>query len=208
MRALLERSTLARVAVALAAVVCILGLVHEADAGDDFGLPRASFIPDGVFTAFGLPIPARAADPEPVLLTGPVEKHLRPRRIWAAAKGRPLRIALQRPRKLAPATKTAVRVGERHPHRASSAEAFRLVPPPVRTALVSIYGDRTLRSGDAVMLQDGIHVFRDDGFWPHRPRDFVRLRSVAGLDWHLRRTLEPFDNNPPTRWTSIMVPPA
>ena len=72
-----------------------------------------------------------------------------------------------------------------------------------RPALVSIFQDATLRSGDAVMMADGIHVFHGVGAWPLRPRDFVRLPLAASLDWHLRQSLNDLDRNPPTRWTSM-----
>ena len=207
MRALLERAIPVRVAGVLFAAACVSGLVQAAEAGRDAGLRRRTVLPDESLAAFGSGPHAPAAR-EPVERATSAPKRHRPRRIWAAARGRPLRIALERPRSRAVARTGHGRGAAAPVRRASGAPVFRLVPPPGRPALVSIYNDRTLRSGDAVMLGDGVHVFRDDGFWPHRPRDFVKLQEVAGLDWHLRRTLEPFDINPPTRWTSIMVPPA
>ena len=214
MRALLERSKTARVAVAFLAMAGVVSVVHAADAGGDPGIRRETFLPDAILAAFGLsapaPRPSEDAEREPILLKPTVAEHhrARPRRIWAAGHARPLRIALERRRTPENKPKVLVRVAPRPAPKPPSPVVFRLVPPPTKTALVSIFADKTLRSGDAVMLDDGLHVFRDDGFWPHRPRDFVRLQFVAGLDWHLRRTLEPFDKNPPTRWTSIMVPPA
>ena len=74
---------------------------------------------------------------------------------------------------------------------------------PGRPTLVSIYQDRTLREGDAVMMADGIHLFHATEPWPYRPRDFVRLTLTASLGWHLRQTLNDLDRNPPTRWSSI-----
>ena len=70
------------------------------------------------------------------------------------------------------------------------------VPPPHATPAVSIFEDRTLRRGDAVMMQDGMRVFAGARAWPLTPRDFLALRVARGIDLHLRRTLVAIDNLP------------
>ena len=82
------------------------------------------------------------------------------------------------------------------------------LPVPTKPAIVSLLEDRTLRNGDAVMLADGIHVFRGDAAAQHRPRDFVRLQLAESLGWKLRQTLNDLDRNPPTRWTSLVSTPS
>ena len=196
MRALLERSRCARVAVAFLALGAVLGLVRGAAADGDLGLRRDTLWPEAqpIVQTVDAPVPAH---------------HRRARRIWAASRSRPLRVALARHRH-------PTRVAQRHSAtpRVSLARLrpavepavvfpkLIVLPKPPRPALVSIYQDRTLRTGDAVMMADGIHVFRGVGQGPYRPRDFVRLAFVAALDWHLRQTLDALDKNPPTRWSS------
>lgn len=118
------------------------------------------------------------------------------RRIWAASGARPLRITLG--------------VGGTGSVRGRTDAEPQVVfpklpgrPAPPRPTLVTIYQDRTLRDGDAVMMADGIHVFRGTGRSLHRPSDFVRLTFAAALDWHLRQSLDVLDRNPPTRWTAL-----
>ena len=192
MRALLARSRSARAALVILALGAVLGLAHAAAAGGDLGLRRD--------TAWSEPQPAiQLVDvPAPV----PV-RHRHARRIWAASRSRPLRIALARHRHRS----RVADVRRRAPHIRVAAEPQVVFPTPIvlpRPALVSIYQDRTLRDGDAVMMADGIHVFHGAGQWPYRPRDFVKLTFVAALDWHLRQTLDVLDNNPPARWSSLV----
>ena len=200
MRDLLERSCSVRCAVVLLAAAAVLALVHAAAAEDDLGLrlQQALFWP--------LSQPVAAVRP----VTGvPMDDH-RPARLHERA-GRPLRIALYRARHRSRRSvrhdqgAVVSRLARSRSFAAKRAAAPRLLfrPAPGKPAIVSIYEDRTLRRGDAVMLADGIHVFRGEGTWPHRPGDFVRLTLVASLEWHLRRTLDELDKNPPTRWSSI-----
>jgi hypothetical protein len=46
-------------------------------------------------------------------------------------------------------------------------------------ALVSLYRDFTLRSGDAVMTQKGFQVFRGARKYPYNPRDFAHLGASS-----------------------------
>lgn len=195
MRALLERSRSARAAVVLLALVAVLGLAHAAAAGGDLGLRRDTAWPEPQPAIQLVDLPA----PVPV-------RHRHARRIWAASRSRPLRIAMARHRHRS----RVADVRRRAPPLRAAAEpqvvfsTMIALPRPARPALVSIYQDRTLRDGDAVMMADGIHVFHGVGQWPHRPRDFVKLTFVAALDWHLRQTLDVLDKNPPARWSSLV----
>ncbi len=204
MRALLERSRSARGAVALLALAAVLGLAHAASAGDDLGLRRVSLWPEPQPAVLLVDVPAPATGPVPA-------RHRHARRIWAASRSRPLRIALAHHRhgiRAADRRRAGPRgVLARFVPAALPQVVFPkpiVLPKPQRPTLVSIYQDRTLRDGDAVMMADGIHVFRRAGPWPYRPQDFVRLTFAAALDWHLRQTLGVLDRNPPTRWTSFV----
>ncbi len=44
---------------------------------------------------------------------------------------------------------------------------------------VTIYNDRTLRRGDAVMTAQGLRVFRGSGRFPYHPSDFVALADAS-----------------------------
>lgn len=68
--------------------------------------------------------------------------------------------------------------------------------PPRPLPAVSLLEDRTLRRGDAVMMDDGIHVFAGSPVWPYRRADFKALATVRGLDLNLRRTLAELDRQP------------
>ncbi len=204
MRALLERSRPARAAVALLALAAVLGLAHAASAGGDLGLRRDSLWPEPQPAVQLVDVPVPSREPVPA-------RHRHARRIWAASRSRPLRVALARHRHRIRAADRR-RAGPRNlvAHFAPFALPQVVFPKPIvlpkppRPALVSIFQDRTLRDGDAVMMADGIHVFHRAGAWPYRPQDFVRLTFAAALDWHLRQTLDVLDRNPPTRWTSLV----
>ncbi len=174
----------------------MLAFAHTAAAGDDLGIRRLEFWPWS-------DAPARSAP----RVEMPALRHHGARRIWAASPARPLRITLARHRsrlRVAARSRDDRRAWrETHPRSRVVSLPRIIVPKPPRPALVSIYADRTLRTGDAVMMADGIHVFRGTGDWPLRPRDFVRLPLAASLGWHLRQSLNDLDRNPPTRWTSI-----
>ena len=202
MLASFERSRLACAAVVLSGLGFVLTLVHGAAATGDAEFRRTMLWPD--------PPPALRLIEDPV--ASPV-RHRHARRIWAAAASRPLRIGLDRRMKRsrwAPVHRARDIASTAIARAAAEPQVVfpRLIvlPKPPRPALVSIYQDRTLRTGDAVMMADGIHVFRGVGAGPHRPGDFVRLTFVAALDWHLRRTLDVLDRNPPTRWSSAAFP--
>ena len=199
MRALLERSRSARVAVVLLALGAVLGLAEAATAENDFGFRHDTLWPEPQ------PVVQLVVSPDAALV-----HHRHARRIWAASRSRPLRIALARHRhrtRVAEPRRIRPRVSVARLRPASEVQVVFpkpiVLPMPPRPALVTIYQDRTLRDGDAVMMADGIHVFHGADRWPYRPSDFVRLNFVAALDWHLRQTLGALDRNPPSRWTSL-----
>ncbi len=186
MRSIIPHTAATRIAVAALATLCVLLLFKAATARDDLGL--------------------RLFWSEQVRADAPDDRAAVPSLPLRLAKAvRPLRIALMGPR--------GRHVTRRRQHGSTMlahAAPPRLLslPVPTKPAIVSLYEDRTLRNGDAVMLADGIHVFRGDVAGQHRPRDFVRLQLAASLDWKLRQTLNDLDRNPPTRWTSLMSTPS
>lgn len=202
MRDLVERHRPARWALAGLACLCVLSLVRAASA-DDASALRDLFFP------FAAPPAAAPAAP-------PAAEPERPRRRRAAAKlsrplvvtrlgsaRRPVRQLARAPGVRGPANRPArltgrapVRVGAMPPPE----RGILFLPPPDKPPLVSILEDQTLRRGDAVVMADGLRVFSGREKGPHRPRDFVRLSVVASLDWRLRRTLDPYDHNPPDPW--------
>ena len=206
MRTIIPYTAFTRTAVAVLASVCVLSLFKAATAHDDLGLHR--FWTDQMPTAA---VNDRAATAPPPPRTATAVRPLRVA-LLKSHDGRLVRYRQQgfvlakttRPRllKLPIPTKPAfVLLTKATPTRLLS------LPIPTKPAIVSIYEDRTLRNGDAVMLVDGIHVFRGDTAGLHRPHDFVRLPLVASIDWKLRQTLNDLDRNPPTRWTSLMTTP-
>ena len=185
MRMIIPHTAITRTAAALLAAACVLSLLEAATARDDLGLHR--------FWAEQAPV-ASTYDQAAV-----------PRLPLRSVKAvRPLRIALvqRRDRHVARHRQNGSMLAQATPAR------LLILPIPKKPAIVSLYEDRTLRNGDAVMLADGIHVFRGDIAGPHRPRDFIRLQLVASLGWKLRETLSDLDRNPPTRWTSLTSTPS
>lgn len=186
MRSIIPHTVATRIAIAALAALCVLLLFKAATAHDDLGLRL--FWSEQV-----------RAD------TSDVRAAVPPLPLRSAKAVRPLRIALS--------IRHGRRTVRRRQHGATMlarATSLRLLslPVPAKPAIVSLYEDRTLRNGDAVMLADGIHVFRGDIAGLHRPRDFVRLQLAASLGWKLRQTLNDLDRNPPTRWTSLMSTPS
>ena len=199
MRLPFQRSRACRGALVVLSCLVVLGLVQTADAGDMLGLRGLPFLSDAFF-----------GTPEPAPAVVPIEASTRRRavrRIWASSRARPLRIRLDRERR-SPRFETrrhAARRGGAAPVRQARATPPRLLvlPKPDRPALVTIYQDRTLRDGDAVMMVDGIRLFHGGATWPHRRADFVRLQFATNLGWSLRHTLADIDSAPPTRWSGL-----
>ncbi len=54
-------------------------------------------------------------------------------------------------------------------------------------ARVALSQDHTLRTGDVVVMEKGVRVFRDGGRFPYQPRDFVTAQAYGRLSPDLRR---------------------
>ena len=70
------------------------------------------------------------------------------------------------------------------------------VSDPRQPAIVSIYDDRTLRRGDAVMTLTGLRVFAGSRTFPYRPEDFTTLTASRNIKGQLRRALFELDQSP------------
>ena len=199
MRLSFQRSRALRGAVVALSCLSVLGLVQTAAADDMLGLRGLPFFPDAFF---GTPEPAPSAAPPEA--SAPRRSA---RRIWASSRARPLRIRLDRERRrarLATRRREARRnVGPIARQARAAAPRLLVLPRPARPALVTIYQDRTLRDGDAVMMSDGIRLFHGGATWPHQRADFVRLQFATNLGWSLRHTLVDIDSAPPTRWSGL-----
>ena len=53
---------------------------------------------------------------------------------------------------------------------------------PTKPGKVSIFEDRTLKRGDAVMTADGVRVFAGSASWPYTKTDFIDLASAKDLN--------------------------
>ena len=58
---------------------------------------------------------------------------------------------------------------------------------------VSIYQDRTLRRGDAVMTAKGIRIFAGSSSWPYREDDFVAISAAGRMDKGYQKVLLDLD---------------
>ena len=199
MRLWFQRSRALRGALVALSCLAVLGLVQTAAADDILGLRGLPFFPDAFFDA-----PAAAPPAAPLGAPGPRRTA---RRIWASSRARPLRIRLDRERhrtRHASRRHEARRVATASSRQARAVPARLLIlPKPDRPALVTIYQDRTLRDGDAVMMADGISLYHGGATWPHQRADFVRLQFATNLGWSLRHTLADIDSAPPTRWSGL-----
>ena len=64
------------------------------------------------------------------------------------------------------------------------------------TVPVSIYDDRTLRPGDAVMTAKGLRIFVGSRSMPHSEADFVALAAADGLPRQVQKSLLLIDREP------------
>ncbi len=85
-------------------------------------------------------------------------------------------------------------VRPRHRPRATRAATATVVKGP--TPKVSIYEDKTLRRGDAVMTANGMRVFRGSATMPYRDSDFVPVAQGDGLSRDVAKTLLAMDRVP------------
>ena len=67
---------------------------------------------------------------------------------------------------------------------------------PTKPGKVSIFEDRTLRRGDAVMMAQGIRVFAGSNSWPYTPGDFVGLDDAKHLSRDTTKVLVQLDKLP------------
>jgi hypothetical protein len=58
---------------------------------------------------------------------------------------------------------------------------------------VTIYTDRTLEPGDAVMTDKGLRVFAGSDAWPYRDADFVAIADVKRIAPDRRKLLQSID---------------
>lgn len=67
---------------------------------------------------------------------------------------------------------------------------------PTKPGKVSIFDDRTLRRGDAVMTAGGIRIFAGSGALPHASSDFVDLKISKELGKDITKVLAEVDRLP------------
>jgi hypothetical protein len=67
---------------------------------------------------------------------------------------------------------------------------------PTKPAPVSIFEDRTLRRGDAVMTAKGVRIFAGSSSWPYSERDFVGLTDASQVSKDTSRILAQLDKLP------------
>ena len=67
---------------------------------------------------------------------------------------------------------------------------------PTKPGKVSIFEDRTLKRGDAVMTADGIRVFAGSASWPYTKADFIDLASAKDLNKDTTKVLAEVDRLP------------
>lgn len=192
MRSLQGQRSVARVFRGLVVGTAILGMAQAASARDDAGVHEffnsmfgGAGGQDGGGAAQESVSPAPAPRPAPVFAPAtrsrsvPFEARAkRAERRAVAARAphdRPLTVMLHRP-------KTA------------SARQAALVP--TRPATVSIFEDRTLRRGDAVMTTKGIRIFAGSSSWPYRDSDFVAIADARKMDKSMEKILLDLDRLP------------
>lgn len=81
-----------------------------------------------------------------------------------------------------------------HHRRAHVLRAVAVIKGPV--APVSIYEDKTLRRGDAVMTAHGIRIFRGSSTLPYKDADFVAISASDELSRDVAKTLTAMDHVP------------
>lgn len=67
---------------------------------------------------------------------------------------------------------------------------------PTKPGKVSIYEDKTLRRGDAVMTADGVRIFAGSSSWPYAAGDFVALTKAMDLNRDSAKALAEVDRLP------------
>ncbi len=162
---------------ALAAVVIVLvvGAIGTAMARDDSGMHQ--FFAGGGGGGFR---PTGA----PAFAAPPLTIHREPRR----------RVARHQPHYTRFARRGhALPVAEATPTLSPASAA---ATPGQKPAVVSIYEDRTLRRGDAVMTTKGIRIFAGSKTFPFRPEDFRLMATFKKGNIPFRRALMELDRLP------------
>ncbi len=67
---------------------------------------------------------------------------------------------------------------------------------PAKPGKVSIYEDRTLRRGDAVMTAEGIRIFAGSSSWPYTSGDFVSVKDAKNVDRDASKMFAQLDKLP------------
>ena len=70
------------------------------------------------------------------------------------------------------------------------------VEKPSKPEPVSIFEDRTLKRGDAVMTASGVRVFAGSSSWPYAAKDFVALGDAKQLSRDTSKVLAQLDKLP------------
>lgn len=67
---------------------------------------------------------------------------------------------------------------------------------PTSPGKVSIFQDKTLRRGDAVMTRHGVRIFAGSSNWPYQDADFVAIADAGRMDKGVQKTLLSLDSMP------------
>ena len=85
-----------------------------------------------------------------------------------------------------------VRLHDKAPPKSSVAQV------PTKPATVSIFEDRTLRRGDAIMTANGVRIFAGSSAWPYTAADFVPLANAKNISKDDAAVLASLDRLPRT----------
>ena len=152
----------------LVAASTFLGAIKAASARDDSGAL-------GFFSSmFGAHEPETAPVPTP-LAVAPAQAQS-----TASPKRSPLR------------STAGIRTPKHSIRAANSAKAFLMG----KMKTVSIFADKTLRRGDAVMTAHGIRVFAGSNSWPYQNSDFIALADAPHLNKSQQAMLLDLDRLP------------
>ena len=162
-----HRAMLRRASTLALTAMTILATVHRASAEDGLGGFLSSIFGGGASQQATAPVAAPASyEPSPAYGRPYV-------RFSHAFRGGPLTIRLH---------KAVPKVG--------------VAQVPTKPEKVSIFEDRTLKRGDAVMTADGIRVFAGSASWPYTKADFVDLATAKNLSKDTAKVLAEVDRLP------------